>query len=228
MNRINDTTRISEINKIKQQLQISQKLLNSLIIIVNKIVKYENIKTTNIVPNNGIVEIEGNVRITGELLSANITSLCESMDLLLEQTLTTQRELLDANTITISHQLKNEDIEININEGNMTIIFNVEPTKSGQLVITINDVDLTLFIDYSHNVVYSDDSRFVPRFINHQIEINTNSQIAVSSATVKSVNLIREYEFEQDSFLTFCVQYLESKDNAFFNNLIETVQEYKK
>ena len=224
MDRVNNTTKQSELNNIRKDLRQIKASIAKLTNVINKVVYYEAKETPSPVVDNCPV-------------NAVINSLSESMDVLLDQMLQTQEQMVDANTITITRKLKRKHVNASVEHKdgkNVVIIsFEVEPQNSGQIALTIdNNTKLTLFVNFKRRAIYTDNSAYdafmsLNKDHKHVITVMASSTNAntINNVWVESVDLSRVYEFEQDAFMTFCVQYFDSNDERFFPTLIQSVQE---
>lgn len=224
MNRINDTTRQSELNNIRKELKQLKTNIANLALVIDKVVRYE------------AKEQPTPIWRANESINAIINGLSESMDVLLDQMLRTQNQIIDANTITITRKLKKRNVNVEIDNLNSSVkvSFDIEPQNSGSLTLLINnDIKLELFINFKRRVVHTDNSKFEVKFDGNDLIVSivddTNANTcAISSVSIgdnSSVDLHKNYEFEQDAFLSFCVQYLNDADERFFPTLIQSVQE---
>lgn len=219
-------------NKMKLNIKELQFNMERLVDITKKLVDYQGCKAG--------IDTDSRQTYLSKLLSNSnnesaslLVSLSESMDVLLDQMLRTQEKLTDANVITISKQLTNDDVVVSVSGDQIRLKFKVEPTKSGNLTLKINDnVDLMLFIGYNNKVVHSDNSNYICVFDTDDASSDIlikpcgNSAGSINHASITNINLIHDYEFEQDEFMTFCVSYLSNKDPQFFNSLISNVHQY--
>lgn len=210
MNLLNDTTKLSEMNAIKRDIQNIKRAITHLTTIANKLVTYETKHPIFIKTNDGNIN---NI----------LASLSESMDELFDQMLKTQNKILDANTITITRKLKPDSVNVNVEGKTVKLTFSVMPHDSGKITLTINGVNVVLFINFTHVVVHADDSALKPTMSGNSITFTCSNDVV--TCVVESVELHRNYEFEQDEFMTFCINYFDDEDGKFFKTLLQTVHE---
>lgn len=211
MNRINDTTRQSELNKLKRDIDAMKRSFMSLVMLVNKVVNYETKTPTPWLENSSVSNI--------------INTLSENMDVMMDQMLKTQDKILDANTITISKKLSKDSVSVEGKGKSVELVLNVMPDESGKVVLNIDGVKLTLYANFKRKVCHTDNSKFSAKVCDNKIQVESTDE--VHNVSIDLVDLIKKYEFEQDEFMSFCVEYISNNDERFFNELIQVVQEVK-
>ena len=211
MSRINYTTRYSQINAIKNEIDVLNQKLNNL---------SRQFQTCT---QMGFNELSDDIRNTIDTLSKNV-------DIMLNQMIEAQRQLTEANTITITRPLSLFDIELLTNNNQLTIRFKRQPSNiDGYVEIETDELQtpLIVFYDPIHHSTHSNCPNYKPQIVkNNEIKIMMKQH--QTNPRITNTTFLTAYEFEQDELISYCVNQIDLQQPNFFGNILKNIKEIKK
>lgn len=212
MNRINYTTRYSQINSIKNEITTLNNKFNMLARQIQMIIDSQPANHT------GFSELSEDIKTT-------IATLSKNVDVMLNQMLEAQRQLTEANTITITRNMN--DVRLSIETNDIMIKFDRQPSNlDGYVEITCDELNqpLRVFYDYQHHSTHTSNTTYKSRIVEplklavRMKQPLTNLRLLVSTFETK-------YEFEQDALLSHCINQIDKLHPSFFSNVLDNVEE---
>ena len=217
MNRINATTQYSQLNSIKNEIGILNQKINALTKQIRTFIN-ETPKTHE----QGIDLLSEDIRETINTLTANV-------DVMLGQMLEAQRQLTEANTITIVRPFDVSDINVSVNGNELRFEFKRLPNNiDGAFELVSPETTVHIFYDVKHKSTHSDNPEYKPHVVSKgvlSLKMKTNHEN--QNVKITSTTFTTEYEFEQDPLLSYYTDYIEMKHPGFFENVLKNVDEIK-
>ena len=265
---VNFTTKYSQINSIQRDIMLLKQQISQL---SNKFARYNKLMTDliegNVIPSSsskssrrstdetsnlsenitfrkkGLTEIKGDIIMSGNIISENINNLSANVDVMLGQMLEAQRQLTEANTITITRQMKPQDISFSISdELDLVIDFKRLPVGlNDSLTFSIEGLTqpLIVFFDFAHHSTHTNHPAY-HSFITkkesltpdelpvYRITVELGQNVEQSHAvTLIQSNVRTRYEFDQDELISQIVNHIDNNDKTFFETLLVNINEIK-
>ena len=194
----------------------------------------------------GLTEIKGDIIMSGNIISENINNLSANVDVMLGQMLEAQRQLTEANTITVTRLMNINDVEIvtSVNDTdskhvvtNLIIMFKRMPVGlEDSITFSVQGLSqpLTIYFDFIHRSTHTNHPNY-RSFIVKNETVNTNENVyklhveLLGTPTVKllDLNAHTTYEFDQDRLVSYIVNYLDDRDKTFFETMLVNINEIK-
>ena len=190
--------------------------------------------------NKGLMEIKGDIIMSGNIISENISNLSANVDVMLGQMLEAQRQLTEANTITITRQINKNDIILTTErmpDDRMKVVINFKRKPVGlddslTLVVEGLSQPLIVFFDFIHSSTHTSHPSFNSSIINDESGEKAIYGVELIVPGRRVVELVKfnvhvNYEFDQDQIMSHIVNYLDSNDKTFFENMVNNINEIK-
>ena len=192
--------------------------------------------------NKGLMEIKGDIIMSGNIISENISNLSANVDVMLGQMLEAQRQLTEANTITITRQINKNDITLTTErmpDDRMKLVINFKRKPVGlddSLTLAIEGLSqpLIVFFDFIHSSTHTSHPSYTSSIINDESGEKPiyGVEITIPQPGRRIVELIKfnihvNYEFDQDRIMSHIVNYLDNNDKTFFENMVNNINEIK-
>lgn len=219
MNRVNYTTRYSQINSIKNEINVLNQKLNAL---SHRLQLY-------IQSNPNTKTRQSNFSELSEDIQTTISTLSKNVDVMLNQMLEAQRQLTEANTIVIKRVILPSNIHITSDKNKLLFEFERLPTNlDGYLELTTDELQYPLLIYYDaiHHSTHTSNPEYKSTIVTSN-KLSLKMKTIFHNPKIIKSTFITSYEFEQDALISHCVNQLDNTYPNFFENILNNIEEIK-